>query len=154
MGRNVDLHGFSWAEGRRFFIEVFNDERARARGRTSRAIDVVHGYGSTGTGGTIRLRLRGFLDRHTASLDFVLGETLDSNPGHTVVYPLSKLPSPVEEIDIEILNYCENARAQSKVIGKFRRFGQPEILKALLRLEQQKLLDTKIKNNVKLYYSV
>ena len=87
MDRNVDLHGFSWTEGRRYFIEVFNDEISRARGRTARAIDVVHGYGATGTGGTIRIRLRGFLDRNNASLEFVLGEALDSNPGHTVVYP-------------------------------------------------------------------
>jgi hypothetical protein len=105
-------------------------------------------------GGTIRLRLRGFLERHNLSLDFVVGEELDFNPGHTVVSPLSKLPSPVEEIDIEILNYCEHPRAQSKVIGRFRKLGQPEILKALRRLEQQKLLSAELKNSVKLYYSL
>ena len=51
------------------------------------SLDVVHGYGSTGEGGVIRGRLRGFLERHNDCLEFRPGENVDGNQGHTIVIP-------------------------------------------------------------------
>ena len=108
--RRVDLHGLSWREAKMAFVAMFNQEISRARGGTAKPIDVVHGYGSTGEGGVIRLRLKRFLERHGGSLTFFPGGEIDANLGHTLVYPLFPLPSPTQELDQMILDFCDQGK--------------------------------------------
>ena len=55
-------------------------------------IEIIHGYGSTGEGGTIRTRLRKFLERHSALLEYQIGEDVDDNMGHTFIHPVEPTP--------------------------------------------------------------
>lgn len=102
------------------------------RGRS--CIDVVHGYGSSGTGGVIKRRLRALLAAHAGQLSFVRGEDLDHNPGHTEVHPRNPLPTAADELATAIIDYCSNARTLEKIAGRFRRHGMPAVQAAVRTL--------------------
>ena len=53
------------------------------------------GVGSTGKGGVVGGRLRSFLRRHGELLEFLPGEEVDRNPGHTLVVPPAHCPAPM-----------------------------------------------------------
>ena len=88
----IDLHGRTWLEAQEEFIAFYNHVLEGTGDTTGVQLSVIHGYGSTGEGGVLRKRLRGFLQRFADYLEFVPGEQLDGNPGHTVVAPLQQLP--------------------------------------------------------------
>jgi DNA-nicking Smr family endonuclease len=90
--RSIDLHRFTAAEALREFVRFYNHcVRSGYRGR----IEVIHGYGSSGTGGVIREHLRQYLAGHVETFgEFLPGESL-RNPGVTIVYAGDTLaPSP------------------------------------------------------------
>ena len=149
----LDLHGLTWAEAEASFIEFYN-QTLRQSGKVAVCLDVVHGYGSTGTGGVIRARLRGFLGRYESYLDFQTGEKVDRNPGHTIVVPLKPLPSLGDQLSQDIWDFCDKPRSQSKIIGKFRREGQTVVLSAIKTLEKQKRLRPSNQGAHKLYQAV
>ena len=151
--RILDLHGLTWAEAEASFIEFYNQTLHQA-GKDSVALDVVHGYGSTGTGGVLLTRLRGFLGRYESCLDFHVGEKVDGNPGHTIVVPLKPLPSLRDQLSQDIWDFCDKPRSQSKIIGKFRRHGQTEVLSTIKTLEKQKRLRPSNQGAHKLYQAV
>ena len=62
------------------------------------------------------------------------GEHVTGNPGVTYVTPIQPLPSVSDALEGEILAYCETARAESKIIGKFRNTGQKKVKSALKRM--------------------
>ena len=145
--RTLDLHGMTWLEALPAFIEFYNG--AVARGDRAK-LEIVHGYGSTGEGGVLLKRIRAFLESHAESLEV----QTDSNPGHTFVVSKAALPNIVDMLYEDILAYCDTAKPQSKIIGKFRRSGQPEVLQALRTLESQRRLIARLKGKLKVYESV
>jgi hypothetical protein len=145
--RIVDLHGMTWLEALPAFIEFYNN--AVARGDKAR-LEIIHGYGSTGEGGVLRKRLHGFLEGRAGSLEV----HTDNNPGHTFITPKAALPDTVDMLCEEILAYCDTPKPQSKIIGKFRRSGQPEVLGAIRTLESQRRLTTRLKGKLKVYEAV
>ena len=148
--RILDLHGLTWAEAETSFIELYN-QTLRQAGKDAVGLDVVHGYGSTGTGGVLLTRLRGFLGRYESCLDFQTGEKVDGNPGHTIVVPLKPLPSLRDQLSQDIWGFCDRPRSQSKIIGKFRRHGETAVLSAIKTLEKQKRLRPSNRGAHKLY---
>lgn len=148
--RTLDLHGLTWTEAQAAFIDFYNGAVRQAGGNPGR-LDVIHGYGSTGTGGVLRTRLQAFLERHKSCLEFQPGENVDSNRGHTIVMPLKPLPSIGEQLVEDIWAYCEQPRAQSKIIGKFRRHGEPEVLRAVKVLEKRQRLRALAHGALRLY---
>ena len=84
-----------------------------AGGGAAAALDVIHGYGSAGTGGVLRKRLQSFLAQQAGQgrLEFTPGEYVDSNLGHTVVRPIASLPVTSELLAEEVLAYCERPRS-------------------------------------------
>ena len=150
MPHTLDLHGLTWTEAEAAFIDFYNGAVRQAGGNVGR-LDLVHGYGSKGTGGVLRTRLRRFLERYKSYLDFQPGENVDGNQGHTVVVPLKPLPSLGEQMAEEIWAYCERPRAQSKIIGKFRRHGETEVLRAIKVLEKQQRLSASTRGALRLY---
>ena len=151
--RILDLHGLTWAEAEASFIEFYN-QTLRQAGKDSVGLDVVHGYGSTGTGGVLLTRLRGFLGRYESCLDFQTGEKVDGNPGHTIVVPLKPLPSLLDQLSQDIWNFCDRPRSRSKIIGKFRRHGQTAVLSTIKTLEKQKRLRPSNQGAHNLYQAV
>jgi hypothetical protein len=148
--REIDLHGLTWTEALPTFIEFYNDE-VRKMGRGGGSLDIVHGYGSTGPSGVLRTRLRAYFQRHEEHLEFMPGESVDGNQGHTVVIPMLSLPSTGDALEDLVWKYCELAKGRSKIIGKFRRHGEPTVIQAIKALESQKRLRVVRKGRVKSY---
>jgi dsDNA-specific endonuclease/ATPase MutS2 len=86
--RSIDLHNFTIAEAIREFVRFYNScVRSGYRGR----LEVIHGYGKSGSGGVIREELRKFLKAHEETFgEFLAGESL-RNPGVTILYPRETL---------------------------------------------------------------
>jgi hypothetical protein len=154
MDRTLDVHGLTWSQAREAFIEFYNEAVREAGVGVARRLDVVHGYGSTGPGGVIRGRLRRLLEGSGASLEFTPGEALDGNPGHTVVAPMTPLPAMAEELAELVYVYCERPRSMSKIAGRFRRHGSPNVRAAVSALERQGKLRVVTRGSVKLYEAV
>ena len=134
---NIDLHGLTWEDSLRTLMEEYEDAFDSVGNPTGVQLRIVHGYGSTGEGGVIRKRLRGFCGRFEDYLEFTPGEKIDGNRGCTIVIPKKRLPDKCEMLAEEIWNYCKRARPRSKVMGRFRRFRQPHIMQAIRSLEKQ-----------------
>lgn len=149
MDNEIDLHGCLVPEAIDRFVTYYNT-RVRA-GDYSRIL-VIHGYGSTGEGGKIRTRLRGYLSSHDAELAFEFGENLSGgNLGNTYVFPRKPLPSMSDALSNEILEFCRSPKTKSKIAGKFRLFGEARIQASLQTLEKQKLLRISHKGSHKLF---
>ena len=86
--RSIDLHKLTVAEAIREFVRFYNGcVRSGYRGR----LEVIHGYGSSGSGGVIREELRRYLKAHEGIFgEFLAGESL-RNPGVTILYPRETL---------------------------------------------------------------
>lgn len=132
---DIDLHGSVWSEGLAQFIELYN--AAVSSEGPGVGVPVVHGYGSTGVGGVLRSRLRGFLARHADKLEFTPGEDIDGNQGWTHVTGRLPLPGEFDQLAEDIWDYCRQPRAGSKVDGRFRRHGSPRIAEAVRSLKRQ-----------------
>lgn len=149
MGNEIDLHGLLTAEAIDAFIGYYNDRVQR--GDHSRIL-VIHGYGSTGEGGKIRARLRTFLAAHGECLSFEPGEHLSGgNLGTTFVFPRKPLPSALDTLSSEILEFCRIPKTKSKIAGKFRAAGEAKIQMCLQALEKKKLLTVTNKGGYKIY---
>jgi hypothetical protein len=113
---------------------------------------VIHGYGSSGTGGKINIKLRKFLAANESKLSFEPGEKLfPANPGITLVKPRKPLPSFIYALASEILEFCSLPRTKSKISGKFRRDGEQRIKASLTTLERNGLVKTSIKGKHKIF---
>ena len=125
--RTLDLPGLAWPEA----FEALTEEYALVRQQSEDQLDVIHGYGSTGVGGTLRARLRGFLQRQGDSLEFMPGEDVDGNPGHTIVIPEGALPGECNLLAERVWAYCQRPKSFSKIVGRFRKSGQPKVREAV-----------------------
>lgn len=82
--RSINLHNCTVAEAIREFAGFYNScVRSGYRGR----LEIIHGYGSSGSGGAIREELRRYLRANKEIFgEFLAGESL-RNPGVTILYP-------------------------------------------------------------------
>lgn len=131
----MDVHGLTWKEAREQVVEQYNLLVARG---VRVSLDVVHGYGASGEGGMMRPALRSFLTRQAVA--FTPGEQADGNPGHTLIHPGKVLPTATDRLQADIVAYCETAKTKEQVAGRFRRFGEPEVARALKGLQAAGLL--------------
>ncbi|HNW33431.1 MAG TPA: Smr/MutS family protein [Candidatus Ozemobacteraceae bacterium] len=152
MSSELDLHGFQVVEAIDTFVNYYND---RVHNGDFSRILVIHGYGSTGEGGKIRVRLRNFLANHESFLAFECGEHIvGGNLGNTFVFPRKSLPSTIDALSNEILEFCRSPKTKSKIAGKFRIHGEAKIQASLQILEKRKLLGVTRKGSHKLFQSV
>ncbi len=151
MKNEIDLHGFLAAKAIEEFIKHYN-ERVR-RGDLSQ-ISVIHGYGSSGTGGKILVKLRNFLARNSDKLSYTAGEeSIARNPGITLVKPRKLLPEIIDMLASEILDYCEQPKTRNRIAGKFRNAGETRIKEAITELEKKDLLTSFNKGQHRVYQS-
>jgi hypothetical protein len=148
---SIDLHGKTWTEALEEFLEYYNRV---AKATESATLDIVHGYGSTGSGGVLRQRFRGFLAKYPQCLEFKPGEDVDGNPGHTLVAPLRILPDTGGLLAEHIWEYCDHPRTFSKIAGRFRRYGDPQVQQAVRTLQKQGRLRLASKGRVKEYAAI
>ena len=148
----IDLHNYSTGVALDYFIAYYNGE---IKNGTGNAIKAIHGYGSTGSGGEIRIRLRTFLKEHSNYLIFETGEHIDGNAGYTMVYPKLPLPPISESISEKILKFCAAAgKSEDKILGEFRLYSDMEVKKAIKLLERQGKIHSKDKGKIKIYETV
>ena len=129
--KKLDLHNHTVREAMAAFVRFYNAQFTQKR---PAEIEVVHGYGSSGQGGEIRKRLRKYLETHGKKLLVRKGEHVTGNPGVTYVTPLQPLPSSADSLESEILDYCDVARSEAKVVGKFRNAGQQKVKSTLKKM--------------------
>ena len=148
--RTLDLHGLTWIEALPSFLEFYNSAAQLSASKPVGRLEIVHEYGSTGVGGVLGKRLRAFLEQYPDRVQI----QLDGNPGHTYVTPLAVLPEIEDMLVEKIIDYCDQPKSQSKIIGKFRINGDPAVLSALRTLEKQGRLSATHNGKVKVFVSV
>lgn len=141
----IDLHGYRVVEAIRLFVESYN--RQVGKGDLS-AVRIIHGYGSTGEGGKIKTSLLKMLSANDGSLTF---ETDPVNPGATLVHPVKKLPEGAGIVAGEIIEFCFGGKTESKILGKFRQYGDLSVKTALRSLVKQGKLKTSLKGRHMIY---
>lgn len=144
----LDLHGMSVEEA----LSAFRSAYARSVAWGCRSLRVIHGYGASGEGGTIKKRIRGLLERYPDLVRYTPGESY-GNPGESVVYPLQALPDVEGDLRGEILRYCLSPKSQGKIVGRFRRYKDPEIRRLLQELQGEGLLKIVFKSGIRHYQS-
>jgi hypothetical protein len=149
MSNEIDLHGLDSLTALDAFVTYYNE---RVNGGDFRPIAVIHGYGSSGGEGVIRGKLRSFLAAHTCCLSFEGGEHLDfHNLGETIVFPHKPLPTTIDLLSEKILEFCRIPKTKTKIVGKFRNYGESKILASIQQLEKRKLLLSNVKGKHKLF---
>jgi hypothetical protein len=151
MKNEIDLHGLLAAKAIEEFIKYYNE---RVRRTDLSQISVIHGYGSSGTGGKILVKLRNFLARNSDKLSFIAGEeSIYRNPGITLVKPRKLLPGIIDMLASEILDYCEQPKTRNRIAGKFCNAGETRIKEAITELEKKDLLTFFNKGQYRVYQS-
>ena len=136
---DLDVHGKTWAEALAEFVDAYN-RAVQPGGHTCRTLTVIHGYGSTGSGGVLRTRFRKFFENHRERLEFTPGERVGTNPGYTLVTPKHPLPDGDAALCELVWDYCQQPKTLSKIVGQFRRYGNPRVQGAIRSLETQRRL--------------
>ena len=146
----LDLHGKTWAEALTEFRDFYATAAAGAE------LEVVHGYGSTGSGGRLRTSLRNYLERQSQAgrLTYRPGEAVDGNRGHTYITRLQPLPAAGDDLAEAIWQYCARPQTTRKIMNQFRRHGDPPVRQALRELESQKRLRAQTVGREKGYAAV
>ena len=151
--QELDLHGKTWAEALEEFVEAYN-RAVQPGGHTCRTLTVIHGYGSSGSGGILRTRFRRFFENHQDQMDFTPGEKVSVNPGYTVVTPKYPLPGADAALSELVRDYCEQPKSLNKIVGQFRRYGTPRVQQAVRSLESRKRLRKAAKGRGIVYLAV
>ncbi len=151
MSDKIDLHGLTRIEAIEAFIKFYN---SRVKNGNLIPFEVVHGYGSSGVGGVLLTKIRGFLANHSEELEFDSGKNPFSiNPGSTRVIPKKPLPDAIDLLSEEILDFCDSPKTISKIIGKFHRYDESKIQTSIKLLEKQNRLKSFYKGAYKVYQS-
>jgi hypothetical protein len=149
MGNEIDLHGLTALDALETFLNFYN---SKIKKKNFAPINVIHGYGANGEGGKILIRLRNLLKIHENKLSYKFGENLfPPNPGRTVVTPKKPLPSIINTLAKEILDFCKIPKTKTKIAGKFRRYGEEKIKESLSLLEKNGLIEAINKGKHKAY---
>jgi len=126
----LDVHGLTVDEALKAFVEFYN---RLVQSRSREPVRVVHGWGSSGGGGKIRLKLRQLLADLTPNLDWKPGEDIEGNLGVTIVYPSKVIDVLENQLAAAILEFCSTPRTESKISGQFRKY-EPRKIKEAIRL--------------------
>ena len=150
---DLDLHGKTWAEALEEFVDAYN-RAVQPGGHACRTLTVIHGYGSTGSGGVLRTRFRKFFQNHQELLDFTPGEKVSVNPGYTLVTPRYPLPGADAALSELVWDYCELPKPIGRIVGQFRRYGTPRVRQAVRSLEGRKRLRKMARGKTSAYQAV
>ena len=129
----LDVHGMTQAEAVEAFVGECN--AALSRSGAGAVVRVVHGYGSSGAGGVLRARLRGFCDAHADRVTYARGEDAENNPGLTVVTVAGPLSDSTQRLEEAIVRYCaDRPRPKGRIARRFRKAGDRAVAAALADL--------------------
>ena len=129
----LDLHGLTGAEAIEQFVQYYN---TRVDNDQFGCLRIIHGYGSTGKGGAIRVKFRAFLDEHLDKVRYEAGDDY-GDPGWTLVYPKVRLPDQRERMATAILSFCSEPKTEEKILREFIKMGKVQITQAVRSLAKQ-----------------
>ena len=151
MTNEIDLHGLTKLEAIEELVKFYN---ARVKKGNLTPFEVIHGYGSSGVGGVLRTRIRGFLNGFEDCLTFDSGKNpFENNPGITRIIPRKPLPDTVDLLGEEILDFCDTPKPINKITGKFHRIGEAKVLETVKHLVKQGSLKVSYKGSLKVFSS-
>jgi len=133
--QTLDLHELKADDAIKYFLNEYESYQ-----KTREAFRLVHGYGSSGEGGKIMRRIRKILQDNSDKLKYTFGEDIDGNPGYTIVYPNKMIAQFTDLLTQEILDFCEVSKVQGKILSKFRKHGDSNIIRTLKNLEKRKMI--------------
>lgn len=142
----IDLHGMNVAMAAEYFIKSYNS--ALKRGENLR---VIHGYGRDGHSSKIKKYITKLAMYEFGICDIVTGEKIDGNPGYTIIRPKKQMPETNIILEGEIFEFCEAPKTVEKIIGNFRKYGEPMVLEALKKMEKTGVLKSGYKGRYKVY---
>ncbi len=143
----LDLHGFTVAEAIERFIQDYN---TRVDNNLYGCWKIIHGYGSSGKGGAIRIRIRALLDEHLDKLRYEAGDDY-GDPGWIWVYPKVHLPDQRERMATAILKFCSEGKTEEKILREFINMGEAQVKQAVRSLAKQGKLKT-VNRGAKILY--
>src|ERR1022692_3456824 len=129
----LDLHGLTVAEAVEEFVQQYNTRVDRDQYGCWK---IIHGYGSSGKGGAIRVKLRALLDEHLDKLRYEAGDDY-GDPGWTWVYPKVHLPDQRERMAAAILSFCSEGKTEEKILREFGKLGEAQVKQAVRSLAKQ-----------------
>ena len=144
---DLDLHGFTVAEAIERFVQQYN---TRVDNHQFGSWKIIHGYGSSGKGGAIRIKLRAFLDLHPDKLRYEAGDDY-GDPGWTWVYPKNRLPDQRERMAAAILDFCAEGRTEERILREFSEMGEVQVKQVVRSLAKQGRLKTVTKGTKTVY---
>jgi hypothetical protein len=137
----IDLHNLSVADSMDHLMKYINEIY---RKDSIVLLDIIHGYGSKGTGGKIKKKV---LEYVSISNSLEMYET-SQNPGKTTVKVLKRIDIFTNPKALLIYNFIkENPRGEKKIINKFRSFKDREVKSILKSLINQKIIDSSLLPN-------
>jgi hypothetical protein len=125
--------GFTVAEAIELFVQHYN---TRVDNNQYGCLKIIHGYGSSGKGGAIRVKLHAFLDQHLDKLRYETGDD-NGDPGSTWVYPKVRLPDQRERMATAILSFCSEPKTEDKILREFINLGEVPVKQAVRSLAKQ-----------------
>jgi hypothetical protein len=147
---DLDLHGYTVAEAIDLFVHHYN---GLVDNDQFGCLKVIHGYGSSGKGGAIRIHFRSFLNQHLDKLRYEAGENY-GDPGWTWVYPKLRLPDSKERMTAAILGFCSEGKTEEKILREFVQMGDLKVRQAIRSLTKQGKLKAVNEGNKVLYQAV
>jgi hypothetical protein len=147
---DLDLHGYTVAKAIEVFVRHYN---TRVDNNQFGSWKIIHGYGSTGQGGAIRVKFHAFLDEHLDKLRYEAGDDY-GDPGWTFVYPKVRLPDQRERMAAVILSFCSEGKTEDRILREFAKLGQAQVKQAVRSLAKQGKLKMVNKGAKVLYQAV
>lgn len=137
----IDLHHRKVSQAINYFIKNYNENF-----QEKKPIRVIHGYGSSGVGGTIKKKFKEFSD----SYKLYFKVEYDGNPGVTIVIPIKPIPMGNFILEEEILFFCgDTPKSLSKIQGNFiKKYTSDEIKKSLKVLIKKNQLSEVLKKEI------
>lgn len=145
----IDLHGYTILEAMEIFIKTYNTAAEKKE-----QFKVIHGYGAGGHTSKIKLYLHRFLEDKAEYCEYFSGEKIDGNPGYIIVKTKKRMPDLKEIVGMEICDFCINGKSTDKIVGNFRKYGEPKINEVLKKLENSGMLKSYYKGKYKIYETV
>jgi hypothetical protein len=135
--RELDVHGLTVDQALKAFADFYNHSLGT---HPQEPIRIVHGYGSSGDGGRIRLKIREFLESAKECLDWKTGEDAEANLGVTIVFPRKALRAGENQLAAAIVQFCSSPRTESKISAEFYKYEARKIKQAIRTLVRQNKL--------------
>lgn len=141
----LDLHGYYALEALNHFIREYDSLAKKGQ----KELIVIHGYGSTGTGGVLLKTIRNYCLKQ--QINFIPGDEIDFNPGYTKVIIDKRISPENRSLNAELLEFLQTPKPLSKILNQFRNEDEVKIQQRLKKLVKEQILEIILKGRSRCY---